>query len=363
MVRALQNPVMSHTIEDIARVAKVSRSAVSVALGPPTYRSGTRISAATRSRIEEVARKIGYQANMMAKGLAGGRTNTLGILWSLNGPHLSESMAESISLNAHLHGYVTQLVNHLSDPAITLKSLSDFKRRGVDAVVMQDNEAVLETPQITQALGQFTAAVVVGSTAWKTPINLIHHDRLPACRQVAEHFAAQGRRCPAILANTGPNDAKIQAFLECAVQHSMKVTDDSLVQVPLKQDLSSAENYWRALEGCFEKGRPFKFDALFCLNDEGAVAAINWLARRGLRVPEDVAVVGFNDNQINGYLNPPLASVDRRDDQVAAAIDELVFSQLSQSDPSPQRRYIPMRFAWRESAGGEVGFPVSGGSL
>jgi LacI family transcriptional regulator len=297
----------------------------------------------------------------MAKGLAGGRTNTLGILWSLTGPHLSASMAENISLRSHRHGYATQLVNHLSDPTITLKSLNDFKRRGVDAVVMQDVNGVLETPGITEVLGEFTVAVVVGSTPWKTSINQIHHDRLPACRQVAQHFAASGRRRPAILANVGSNDRKIQAFLESAAQHSMGVTNDSLMQVTRKPDLSLAQNCWRTLEEHFGNGRQFKFDAVFCLNDEGAVATINWLAKRGLRVSDDVAVVGFNDNQINGYLNPPLASVDRRDDQVAATIDEIIFSQLSQSDSSPQRRYIPMRFAWRESAGGVEGFSISGG--
>lgn len=342
---------MSTTIQDIAKVARVSRSTVSVSLASSGTRSGTRVSETTKSRIKAVARQLGYQPNMMAKGLAGGRTSTIGILWSLGGPHRADSMAQSISLKSHRHGYTTQMINHLSDPAVTIKSLGEFKRRGVDGVVMQDLGCQLETPQIIELLNKFPAAIVIGTDVWKAPVDHIHHDRISACREVADHFAAAGRRRPAIIGNTGPNDAKIRAFMECAARNSMDVTSGSLIAIPQSSNHQIAESYRRALEERFGTDGAFEFDALFCLTDEGAVVVIDWLRKRGLRVPRDVAVVGFNNSEIDAYLDPPLASIERRDEQVADAIDEIIFTRLMHPDLSPQKRYVSMQFAWRESAG------------
>jgi DNA-binding LacI/PurR family transcriptional regulator len=70
-----------------------------------------------------------------------------------------------------------------------------------------------------------------------------------------------------------------------------------------------------------------------------------------VRVPQDVAVIGFNDNEIDDCMDPPLASVERNDDQVADVIDEILFTRLIHPELPPQRRYVSMRFVWRESAG------------
>jgi DNA-binding LacI/PurR family transcriptional regulator len=108
--------------------------------------------------------------------------------------------------------------------------------------------------------------------------------------------------------------------------------------------------YRRALDERFSER--FPFDAVLCASDEGAAAMIKWLRRRGLNVPGDVAVRGFNGAEWGESMSPPLASVDRRDEAVGTEIDRMVFARLKNPDLPPQRRTIPMRMIWRESAGG-----------
>jgi DNA-binding LacI/PurR family transcriptional regulator len=186
---------------------------------------------------------------------------------------------------------------------------------------------------------------------WKAPVDLIHHDRLAACKEVADHFAAAGRRRPVIMGSSMANNEKVRAFMERASMNSMSVGPDSLIEVQYLSHNQTVKACQWTLKERYGKDKAIDFDALFCMSDEGAMASIDWLRKRGVRVPQDVAVIGFNDNEIDDCMDPPLASVERNDDQVADVIDEILFTRLIHPELPPQRRYVSMRFVWRESAG------------
>jgi DNA-binding LacI/PurR family transcriptional regulator len=107
--------------------------------------------------------------------------------------------------------------------------------------------------------------------------------------------------------------------------------------------------YHRALD---QRGGAFDFDCLLCSTDEGAVVALSWLKERGLRVPEQVAVIGFNNAMFSPWLTPALASVDRRDEAVAGAIERMVFERLTDGAQGGRRERIAMKLVARASAGG-----------
>ncbi len=347
------------TIAEVAREARVSKSAVSAAFRGSSSRSGTRLGQGTRQRIYEVARSLGYHPNPLAVGLNGGRTNTIGLLWSLGGPHSPETISRDMTLRMQKRGYLTHLADNLSDPEITLKLLGDFSRRRVDGIVLQADQ-VLQTPAIFRQLEGFDAALVVGGGPPKDDLRIdyLHHDRLPAFVEAADHLARIGRRRPAFLGTLTANRSKSGAFFGQARRHGMEVRPDAAVNLDADEKKPLIHRCIAALEKRFG-GREFPFDALMCTSDELAVVAIDFLRRRGLRVPQDVAVVGFNDNPLNPFQTPPLASGDRRDGEVAAAVEEMLFNRLERPDLPPQRRSIAARFVWRESAGGRPIFDES----
>jgi LacI family transcriptional regulator len=92
-------------------------------------------------------------------------------------------------------------------------------------------------------------------------------------------------------------------------------------------------------------------DALLCSCDEAAITAISWLTARGIHVPDDVAVVGFNNSSIDEHQAVPLASVDRREDEMIDAALQMLYSRLKEPALPVRRVELPMQFVWRRSAG------------
>ena len=107
----------------------------------------------------------------------------------------------------------------------------------------------------------------------------------------------------------------------------------------------------QGLRRAFPVGRPLPVDAIFCFNDVGAMFVLRELQDRGIAVPDDVAVVGFNDIEPARTCRPALASGDRKGHRLAATVDDLVHRRLEDPDLPPQQHTVHMEFVPRESAG------------
>jgi DNA-binding LacI/PurR family transcriptional regulator len=92
-------------------------------------------------------------------------------------------------------------------------------------------------------------------------------------------------------------------------------------------------------------------DAIFCFNDIGAGFMMRELRHRGIDVPQDVAIVGFNNTPLSQVMEPPLATGDRKHQDVALAVNKMLFRRLSDPDVPAQCQYVHMSFLWRDSAG------------
>jgi DNA-binding LacI/PurR family transcriptional regulator len=336
----------------IALESKLSTTTVSLVLNGRADAVG--IKPQTQQRVWEVAKRLNYTPNPLAVGLNGGRTGTIGLLWSLGGPHTAGAMSRAITLRMQKRDYLVHLADHFNDPAATLKLLTDFARRRVDGIILQSGGRVLENPSILQKVKEFPASLLVGDLPPSAglAIDHLHHDRIVAYGEAMDHFVRIGRRRPVFLGPQGPGaDEKANVFFEHARRAGLEVSEESRIDDRRESDQPLVEWCRNALESRFN-GRDFPFDALMCTNDEWAVVAIDFLRRRNLRVPEHVAVVGFNDNALDPYHSPPLASADRRDHAVADAIEEMIFNRLEHPQSPPQRRTIVAHFVWRESAGG-----------
>jgi LacI family transcriptional regulator len=340
------------TRRQIAREAKLSTTTVSLVLNHRADAVG--IKPETQRRVWEVAKRLNYIPNPLAVGLNGGRTHTIGLLWALGGPHAAGEMTHDITWRMQKHGYLTHLAEHGDDPAITEKLLVDFRRRHVDAIILQNGNGKLESDAILRELEGFSAVLMVSSFLPREGLKIDHlcHDRLPAFMEAADHFARAGRRRPGFIGNWPSAQSKAEAFLNQARRHGMEVGADAAIDLGRSaKNVLITRQCQEAMARRFD-GRDFPFDALMATSDEMAVVAIAYLRGRGLRVPEDVAVVGFNDSLLAPYQVPPLASGSRQDGAAAAAIERMLLARLDQPDLPPQRRRIRMRFVWRESAGG-----------
>ncbi len=338
----------------IAQEAGLSPTTVSLVLNNRAESVGIKLQ--TRQKVLEIARRMNYVRNPLAAGLSGARTRTLGLLWSLAGPHSSEGMVRNLVLRAQKRGYTAHVMDSLGDPEVIGRQLVDFRQRRVDGVVVQLMNRSHLSEEIERQLGEFEAAVVVSPepAPARGGLDWIHHDRLAALEAAADHFADQGRRRPGILISAAGGREKIEAFLGRCRRRGMDVRDDSVLEVvyargPVTREEPLMAAYHRTLEA---RDGAFDFDCLLCSTDEGAVVALSWLKQRGLSVPEQVAVIGFNNALFSQWLTPALASVDRRDEAVAGAIERMIFERLADGTGGPRRETIAMQLVARASAGG-----------
>ncbi len=337
------------TQQDIANRLGIDQKTVSLALGAPH-----RIRPETRDRVLAAAKAMGYRPNRLAAGLRGGRTRSVGLIWTLIDPWTGDSMiAKELLERMQQRGYATYQAQHSQHVEVTCQQLDDFIARRADGIILQEIPSVLMAPEIVQRLEHFELVLGVSREPIPGfPGDLLIHDRNHAIRQVVDHFARTGRRRPAFVTSMGEesNPPKFSVFREQCRVRGIKDHPNLLINLDVPQ---TGEEHGRLhLEGfCRQFPKTVDVDAIFCFNDIGAMYIIRELQRRGLRVPQDVAVVGFNDLEAGRLWQPALASGDRRCPQVADAMDQMLEQRLADPDRPWQQRTVHMEFIWRESAG------------
>ena len=334
---------MRVSLKKVAERAGVTGAAVSMAL-----RDNPRISKARREEVKRIALEMGYKPNLLARGLVGGKTHSIGIVMAgLGGgaPPATMDITRSIMLDVIDRQYLGSIADSMSGKEAILWTLTDFIGRRFDGVVFQNwTYCPLEKPFLS-LLMEFPSAVVIANRKESLALDQVVHDREPAIEAAAEYLVRTGRKMPVIVC---VNDPKAKMYIRKFEQCGINVRADAIIEEP-----GYSKNYGVVREAMEERlgGGKVPFDVLICNNDVSATMAMSWARSKGLRVPEDVAVIGFDNQDTSEYLLPPLASVDRQSEEVARLASMMVFNRLENPDSPPCCETVPMRFVLRESAG------------
>ncbi len=343
---------MSLTQSQLAQTLNVSQVAVSLA-----FREGhNRLSGDTRQRILSAAKELGYRPNRLASGLRGGRTSSIGIIWAFADPWAGDAVIALDLLNRlQHHGLAVYQSQHSASKAVMLRQLDDLIARRADALIIQAIPSQLRDPDILERLESFdTVIAVCRENIRDFPHDLLIHDRNRAISEVVDHLVAAGRKRIAMATSIAQesNPPKFKAFVDRLHHHGLADHDHLLINLDTPSDPSlHGQLHADAMQKLFPADQPMPVDAIFCFNDTGALYVMRELFDRGLRVPEDVAVVGFNNIEPGRVWNPPLATGDRMAGEVSAGLDQMLKARLDDPDLEPQRKTVHMRFVRRESAG------------
>lgn len=334
---------------DVARDCGLSKSTVAYALNSSAE---GKVSSSKRELVKKSAFKLGYRPNIMAQSLRNGKTNSIGLLWSLGGPHDSLGLVRNISIRLMRKGYACHVADSLSDPKIIKQCIVDFRSRNVDGLIVQLNEELADNKEILNLLHEISNVVVVTPEALEDKFDNLILDRAQSIRDIVDYFVASGRKRMVFLTTT--DNARERAFIEQIKSHGLTCSEDSIIHVEKDYDetnpsLLRGDFFVDTLKNKFT-GKVL-FDALICNTDEGAAAVISYLDKLGYRIPEDIAVSGYNNSEMAAYLRPPLASVDRRNQDVAEKLTEILFHRINTPASAPQQALLNMKFIHRKSAG------------
>ena len=314
------------TIRDVARRAQVSVASVSRVLNRQDN-----VSKETRDRVDEAVRELGYVPHAGARSLSLARTNAIGVvLPDFHGEFFSE-IVRGMDREASRRGYMLLLSNVHAGNEQSANAMRAMRGRVDGLIVLAPH---LSEHELVEALPAGTPAVLINT---RDPVGghpAVRIDNPAGARAVAEHLVALGRKRIVHIAGAAGNvEAQERAD---AFRAALDAQDGASVE--LVQGDFSEESGEAAIEALLGSGQ--QFDAVFAANDMMAIGALQALRQAGVRVPEDVAVVGFDDIPLARHMG--LTTVRVRIAELGErALDRLLSMLAGEQDSNGQELHKP----------------------
>jgi DNA-binding LacI/PurR family transcriptional regulator len=328
-------------LEDVARLAGVSPTTVSRAL-----RNDPRISEGTRAEVRYAARKLGYIPDARASSLRGRATSTVGLLLPDVADPMHGQVAMAVEQAAATQGYTVLLANGLSDPARERRALEVFTAQRVDGIVLAGS---MLSPQETLGLVNPSPVVFIEGenislAGYKhdLPVGSIRVDDVCGIEAVVAHLRECGYRRiayvngPDVASNVTRRDGALRILAAAGLT-------GALFPHPGGVESLGAQN---AVVAGVTAERP---EALICYDDVIALGMMDALRDSGLRTPDDIAIVGFDDIPFAGISNPRLTTVAQPSEEVGRRAFAMLLVGIKTGELPPSI-VLPVRLIVRESS-------------
>jgi DNA-binding LacI/PurR family transcriptional regulator len=336
------------TSQQVAKLAGVSRTTVSFVLNGV---QAANISQQTRDKVLEAADQLGYVPNAAAKMLVSGETRTIGLVVS-HAEHIAvdafiPQLLHSISKHSHAYGYrvLLETVEDVSQPDAYINLVQG---QHIDGLVVINTRS--DDSQLPALIRRRFPVVLLGFADWLEPFAesySVGTDGVGSAQQMTEHLIALGHKkiahitfSPEVYYATQDRHLGYRQALE---KHGIGYNKKLVAY----GDYSAASGFL-AMQKILGRSRP---SAVFAGNDTIALGAMSAIWQAGLRIPEDIAVVGYDDIPTASYMQPPLTTIHvPADDHGRLAIEMLNRLMRGQTPPN-QRELCQTPLVVRQSCG------------
>jgi len=337
---------MDPTMHDVARLAGVSIKTVSNVINDYPH-----VRPQTRDRVQAAIDQLDYRPNLSARGLRSGRTGVIGLAVPAISENYFAKLADAVIRAADARGL-----------GVVVEQTSGNRERELQVITggrLRLTDGLLFSPY---ALGQSDAdalntgfpLVLLGERIFDGPTDHVTMHNVSSARAAVEHLLDIGRRRVAIIgAEADPPDGTSSATLRLAGYR--QAFEEAGIGVD--PDLIRTTAHWNRTAGALAVrelvAEGVSFDAVFALNDALGLGALRALGEAGLRVPEDVAVIGFDNIDEARFSMPSMSSVDAGSAEIALTAVELLVERIEEKgNRRPPRTVKPgFRIVRRESTG------------
>lgn len=327
------------SIKDIARIARVSHPTVSRAL-----QNSPLVNPQTAARIRKIAAEAGYRASAVARGLVTRRTRTIGLVVTTVADPFASEVVCGVEQVANDHGYAVFLADSHADPERERKVVQALAERRVDGIIVTSSRVgahyvpllrEMNVPIVLvndQYPGDFVHSIMIGNRA--------------GMRAVTEHLIGLGHRRIAYVGDKFGYQSDTERFA------GYRAALDA-AQIPFAAELvvqgdGKPEAALEAIDQLLELADPPT--AVCCYNDMSALGALRGIRTRGLRVPADISVTGFDDLFFAGYIDPPLTTVRQPMQHMGELAMDSLFKLMS-GEESVAQIHIEAELVVRASTG------------
>ncbi|MDQ4137978.1 MAG: LacI family transcriptional regulator, partial [Actinomycetota bacterium] len=286
------------TLHLVAERAGVSIASVSRVL------NGLPASESVTERVQRAAAELGYVPDATARSLKVGRTEQISLAVADVGNPVYVSMMHAVADVLEQSGYRLVISSTGSNPDHQIELLENLNRGYVDGMILSPLRVT--GPLLDRIRGSRLPLVIIGSLPEGIDVDSVRADSREGVGLAVQHLAEQGRRRIAFLngpVDTVPGTARLAGYLTAMERIGLPTSGKMQVEA---EDFTFAAGT-AAAETLLDQCAP---DAIVCSNDLLAVAAMKTVARRGIRIPTDIAIVGMDDTDIAQLTTPTLSSVD-----------------------------------------------------
>ncbi|WP_455852895.1 LacI family DNA-binding transcriptional regulator [Pantoea endophytica] len=324
------------SIQKIARLAGVSVATVSRVLN-----NSDTVKALNREKVLHAIKASNYQPNLLARQLRTARSSMILVMVSdISNPFCAE-LVKGIEEQAEKNSYRILLCNSGSDIERSRSSLQLLAGKMVDGIITMD--AFSKLPELAQLIGE-TPWVQCAEYADAGDISCVGIDDVQASKHVVAYLADRGRQRIAL------------------INHDLSYKYAQLRQAGYQQQLIQQERSWQAItyatELSFNAGKqameallaaPERPDAVFAVSDTLAAGALSAIHAAGLRVPQDIAVTGFDGSDLAEMVTPPLSTLAQPSRDMGRKAFTLLLNKIDQPDSPAQRIMMDWHFVVRAS--------------
>jgi LacI family transcriptional regulator len=317
---------MAVRLKDIARDLNVSVVTVSKVL-----RNHSDISLETRRRVLKRMKELNYRPNLAARALITGRTHTVGLVVpDLLHPFFAQ-VAKAISAALREKEYGLFISSSEDDPALESSEVDKLLARGVDALIVASTQWSVQSFRLIEEHN--TPYVLVDRSFAGLAANFVGVDDVMAGVLATEHLLSQG--CRRIAHIRGPDVStavnRLEGYRSALIRANLVPLPEHIISVGVSgDDRGDARGFDAAKKLLASKPMP---DGIFCYNDPVALGVMRAILERGLRIPEDIAIVGCGNLPYADVLRVPLSTIDQNSTAIGERAGRLALTLIEADEP------------------------------
>jgi DNA-binding LacI/PurR family transcriptional regulator len=327
----------SVSLKSLAAYLQLSPATISLVINKsPRAKS---IPKATQDRIFEAARKLNYKPNFFARSLRSKKTLTVGVLVPEAREGYSTMVIRGIENYLVDAGYFYFMASHHRRPDLVDQYPRLLMERSVEGFIVIDT-------QLNEKIG-IPVVTVSGHQKLDGVTNVVLNHRR-AAELALQHLVELGHKDIAFVKGQSfSSDTEVRWDSICRAARELRLNMPPELCVELLEDTVSPQLGIPVIDQLLKRGHPFT--ALFAFNDTSAIGAIHSLREAGLRVPEDVSVVGFDDIPLAAFQNPALTTVRQPLEEMGATAARALLERIQGANEFPDEILVEPELAVRKS--------------
>mgnify|MGYP003645781374 FL=1 len=331
------------TIKDIANVLNISAAAVSKAL-----HNDSRISDKTKKAVKQVAKNLNYQPNHLASALRKGKSNLVGVIVPRTNSNFFSSVIQNIEEVLNKEGYNIIITQSNESFKKECRNIDTLLFTQVDGIIASMANETIDLEYYEKIKTKGIPLILFDRGENDLNVDYIGINDYDSSHVIVEHLVKQGRKRIAHIGgykHTRIFNNRIRGYIDALKKHNLPLDHELLIESSL-----TIEDGRKKMSQLLKlKERP---DAVYVASDYAALGALQLLKEQNIKVPEDIALVGFGDEPFTAMVTPSISSINQHSDEIGkqAALTFLSYTKKKTIEQTLNKIILDAELVIRESS-------------